>query len=112
MTVALNDCFCRFFGFHRWEIVRFPRNSFDYPSLSKIFLRFLRNLYDYPSLTEIFHSRFVKFQRRLPTIALVIQRCGSYLTFTVEKLSFPCTDTYLQIIGFYLSFFLIFVVFL
>ena len=37
MTVALNDCVRRIFGYHRWESVRFLRSSFGYPSVIDIF---------------------------------------------------------------------------
>ena len=37
LTVALNDCIRRIFGYNRWESVRFLRLSLGYPSLIDIF---------------------------------------------------------------------------
>ena len=51
MTVALNDCIRKIFGYHRWESVRFLRSSFGYPSI-----------------VDIFASRSRKFYAKLPHI--------------------------------------------
>ena len=45
MTVALNDCVRRIFGYHRWESVRFLRSSFGYPSVVEIFASRSRRFY-------------------------------------------------------------------
>ena len=39
MTVALNDCIRRIFGYNRWESVRFLRLEMGYPSITDIFYR-------------------------------------------------------------------------
>ena len=51
MTVALNDCIRRIFGYNRWESVRHLRLSFGYQSV-----------------TDIFSSRSHKFLLKLPVI--------------------------------------------
>ena len=48
LNVALNDCFRKVFGYHRWESVRYLRQELGYPSL-----------------TEVFHSRTRKFHENM-----------------------------------------------
>ena len=51
LTVALNDCIRRIFGYNRWESVRYLRLSFGYPSV-----------------IDIFSSRSRKFHTRLRSL--------------------------------------------
>ena len=55
LNVALNDCIRRIFGYHRWESVRFLRQSIGYPSL-----------------TDIFSARARKFRLKLPSVPNIV----------------------------------------